>query len=94
MGGGVPRNPLKERAMPEMTSIEKLVLSYIENAAKSIHVNDLFRAIRSEYRPITDTQIVSAIWSLKDRRKINVSPDGDLEVVHGVTRTHERVATA
>jgi hypothetical protein len=90
MGGSEAGN-LKERAMPEMTSIEKLVLSYIEKA-KKIHVNKLFESIREEYRPLTDTQIVSAIWSLKDRRKINVSSTGELEIVRSVTRLRERAA--
>jgi hypothetical protein len=67
--------------MPEMSKVEQLVLGYIEKA-RTIHVDKLFEAIRGkEYVPFTDTQIVSAIWSLKDRRKIEVTAEGDLKLI-------------
>jgi hypothetical protein len=87
------RNVLKELAMPEMSKVELLVLGYIANAKPKIHVNDLFKLIRMKFVPFTDTEIVSAIWSLKDRRKIDVNAAGDLQVTDRAAATSREVAT-
>jgi hypothetical protein len=74
------RNVLKERAMPEMSQVELIVFNLVENAGR-IHVDELFKGIRSSYVPFTDTEIVSAMWSLKDRRKIDVTATGELAIL-------------